>query len=101
MGVTGYDRLEQGADLEMELLILMVLSALVGLGCLGGAAWAVFGGEEVGVGRIFILLVGLMFAALFLGMAAWVARQGPLKNLGKKSGGETEAKPKETTPASS
>ncbi|MBI2819303.1 MAG: hypothetical protein HYX73_04920 [Acidobacteria bacterium] len=68
----------------MELLILTVLCALVGLGCLGGAVWAVVGGEDVGVELIFMLLVWLLFAALFLGMAGWIARQGPLKNLGKK-----------------
>lgn len=69
----------------MELLILTVLCALVGLGCLGGAVWAVVGGEDVGVELIFMLLVWLLFAALFLGMAGWIARQRPLKNLGKKA----------------
>jgi hypothetical protein len=69
----------------MELLILAALCALVGLGCLAGAAWAVVGGMDVGVELIFLLHVWLLFAALFLGMALWIARQGPLKNLGKNN----------------
>ena len=69
----------------MELLILTVLCALVGLGCLGGVAWAIVGGEDVGVELIFLLHVWLLFAALFLGVAVWIARQGPLKNFGKKA----------------
>ena len=85
----------------MELLILSVFCALVGLGCLGGAAWAVIGGEDVGVELIFLLHVWLLFAALFLGMAVWIARQGPLKNLGKKPDRGSEEKPKETAAASS
>ena len=69
----------------MELLILTLLCGLAGLGCLGGAAWAIVGREDVGVELIFMLLVWLLFAGLFLGLAAWIARQGPLRNLGKKS----------------
>lgn len=77
----------------MEMLILTVFCALVGLGCLGGVLWALTSGVEVGVGRIFVLLVGLLFAGLFLGMAGWIARQGPLKSLGKKGSSASEGKP--------
>ena len=63
----------------MELLVLTALCALIGLGCLGGAAFAILGAEDVGVERIFILLVWLLFAAMFLGMAAWIMRQRPLR----------------------
>ena len=80
----------------MELLVLTVLCGLVGLGCLGGAVWAVVGGEDVGVELIFLLHVWLLFAALFLGMAVWIARQGPLKNLGKKAPPVPENKPEES-----
>ena len=69
----------------MELLILTALCALLGLGCLGAAAWAVVGGTDVGVEMIFLLHVWLLLAAMFLGMAYWIARQGPLRDWGKKS----------------
>jgi len=85
----------------MELLIWAVLCALVGLGCLGGAAWAVIGGGDVGVELIFLLHVWLLFAALFLGMAVWIARQDPLKNLGNKPRRGSEEKSKETAATSS
>ncbi|MBI4480673.1 MAG: hypothetical protein HY651_11680 [Acidobacteria bacterium] len=70
----------------MELMILAALCALVGLGCLAGAVWAIVGGEDVGVELIFLLHVWLLLAALFLGMAVWIARQGPLRHLGQKGG---------------
>ena len=85
----------------MELLILTVLCGLVGLGCVGGAVWAVVGGEDVGVELIFLLHVWLLFAALFLGMAVWIARQGPLKNLGKKAPPSSENKLAESGKAAS
>ena len=74
----------------MELLILAVACALIGLGSLAGTAWVVLGGEDIGVERIFLLLVGLLLAAVFLGLAGWVARQGPLRNLAKKSPAQPE-----------
>jgi hypothetical protein len=76
----------------MELLVLTALCALIGLGCLGGATFAVLGAEDVGVERIFLVLVWLLFAALFLGLAAWIARQGPLRNLGKKAPAAPDSK---------
>ena len=68
----------------MEMVVLAVFCALLGLACVGGMAWAVVGGEDVGVGRIFLLLVWLILALLFFGMAAWIARQRMLLNPGKK-----------------
>ena len=85
----------------MELLILAVLCGLVGLGCLGGAVWAIVGGEDIGVELIFLLHVWLLFAALFLGMAVWIARQGPLKNLRRKAPAGSENKPAEAASAAS
>ena len=84
----------------MELLIWAALCALVGLACLGGAVWAVVGGLDVGVEMIFLLHVWLLFAAIFLGMAAWIMRQGPLKNLGKKPEAHAAEKTGETAKAS-
>ena len=68
----------------MEMVVLAVFCALLGLACVGGMAWAVVGGEDVGVGRIFLLLVWLILALLFFSMAAWIARQRMLLNPGKK-----------------
>jgi hypothetical protein len=75
----------------MELLVLIAFCALVGLGCLGGAAFAVLGGEDVGVGRIFLVIVWTMFAALFLGMAGWIARQIPVRKEEKKASNKVES----------
>ncbi len=69
----------------MEITILAIISALIGVGCLAGAAWAVISGLDVGVEVIFLVHTWLVLAAIFLGMAWWIARQGPLRNLGKKS----------------
>ncbi|MBI3933744.1 MAG: hypothetical protein HY316_03575 [Acidobacteria bacterium] len=84
-----------------ELIILSALCGVVGLGCLGGAAWAIVGAEDVGVERIFLVLTWLLFAALFLGMAGWIARQGPLRNLGRKLPAESEVKSAEAGKAAS
>jgi hypothetical protein len=81
----------------MELLILTALCGLIGLGCLGGAAWAIIGGEDVGVERIFLVLVWLLFGALFLGAAAWIARLGPLRAREKKAVEEPRAAEVEKT----
>jgi hypothetical protein len=77
----------------MELLVWSAVCALIGLGCLGGAAFAVLGAEDVGVERIFLVLVWLLFAALFGGMGFWIARQEPLRNLGKKAPAPEAANP--------
>ena len=85
----------------MELIVLACVCGLIGLGCLGGAAWAVLGGQDVGVELIFLVHVWLLFASLFLGMAVWIARQVPLKNLGKKAPAQPEEKPANTQKAAS
>ena len=79
----------------MELLIWSAVSALIGLGCLGGAVWAVVGGEDTGVERIFLVLVWMLFAALFLGMAAWIAKMGPLAELKRKKAAKVEEQKEE------
>ena len=79
----------------MELLIWSAFCALVGLGCLGGAAWAVLGGEDIGVERIFLVIVWLLFAGLFLGMAAWIAKLGALTS--KKASTEAEQEKQTST----
>ena len=68
----------------IELTVLAVICALVGLGCLGALGWALLGSEDNGVERIFLLHVWLILGLLFLGMSAWIARLGPLRDLGKK-----------------
>jgi len=62
----------------MELILLMVFSGLLGLGCLGAVGWVLLSGAEVGVERIFLVGMCLLLAALFFGMSGWIALQGPL-----------------------
>ena len=85
----------------MELKILTALCGLTGLGCLAGAGYAVLGSEDVGVEQIFLLLTWGLFGIVFLGMAQWIARLGPLKDLGKKrvAAPETETAPNTPPPA--
>jgi len=65
----------------MELILLMVFSGLLGLGCLGAVGWVLLSGAEVGVERIFLVGMCLLLAALFFGMSGWIALQGPLQKL--------------------
>ncbi|MBI4460501.1 MAG: hypothetical protein HY648_10645 [Acidobacteria bacterium] len=67
----------------LELIILFVFCVLVGLGCLGAMGWALLSPEEVGVGKIFLLIVSLLVALLFLGMATWIALRSPFRQLWK------------------
>lgn len=82
----------------MELIVLSALCALIGLGCLAGLAWAILGGVDTGVERIFLIHVWGLFAALFLGMAAWIYRQRPRqakKEAGSSPAAQAEEKPVE------
>ena len=81
----------------LELFLLSAISALLGLGCLGAVGWALVGAEDTGVEQIFLVLVWLLLAVVFLGMSAWIARQGPLKQLGKKPAEANFAKAKEAS----
>jgi hypothetical protein len=51
---------------------------------LAGIGWALLGSEDVGIERIFLLNVWGILGLLFLGLSAWIARQGPLRDLGRK-----------------
>jgi hypothetical protein len=62
-----------------ELTILAVVCGLLGLGCLGGAAFALLGGEDSGIERIFGVIVWAVIGISLLGAAQWIARQGPLR----------------------
>ena len=77
----------------LELIILFVFCVLVGLGCLGAVGWALLSSVEVGVEKIFLLMASLLSAALFFGMAAWMALQSPLRQLwkGEAKGAAPEA----------
>ncbi|MBI3895066.1 MAG: hypothetical protein HY313_03955 [Acidobacteria bacterium] len=67
----------------VELILLFAFCALLGLASLGAMGWALWSSEEVGVELIFLLMVCLISAALFWGMAAWMALQSPLRQLWK------------------
>ena len=80
----------------LELLLLLVFCVLIGLGCLGAIAWVVLSGEEIGVERIFLVIVSFLVASLFLGIAGWIITRSPLRTMGKP---EAAANPK-SAPAS-
>jgi len=77
----------------MELTVLAILCALIGLGCFGGIAWTLFGAEDAGVERIFLLLVWLLFGLIFLGLAGWIAKLGPLRRMAHKPAAESSPSP--------
>src|SRR3990167_5547428 len=83
----------------VELILLFSFCALVGLGCLGLLGWVVVSAESVGVERIFLLLVFALLGALFLGMAAWLARFTRLQTLWKPAAATAKAAPVEVNPA--
>ena len=80
----------------LELLLLLAFCVLIGLGCLGAIAWVVLGGEEIGVERIFLVIVSFLVASLFLGISGWIVTRSPLRALWKP---EATANPK-SAPAS-
>ncbi|MBI4460141.1 MAG: hypothetical protein HY648_08800 [Acidobacteria bacterium] len=67
----------------LESIILFVFLVLTGLASLGAIGWTLFSPVEVGVEKIFLLIVCLSVAALFLGGAAWMAVYSPLRRLWK------------------
>lgn len=69
-----------------ELTILAALCGLLGLGCFAGAAFALIGGEDVGIERIFGVIVWSVIGLSLLGAAQWIARMGPLSKKPKKDG---------------
>jgi hypothetical protein len=71
-----------------ELMILAGVCAVLGLGCLGGAGFALLGGEEVGVGRIFGVLVFGLIGISLLGAAQSIARTA--MGIGRKQSGNSQ-----------
>jgi hypothetical protein len=57
----------------MELLVLLVFCLLVALGCFGSIGWVFLSGVELGVERIFLVIVCSVLGFLFLGIAGWLA----------------------------
>lgn len=68
-----------------ELTILAAVCAVLGLGSLAGAGYAMFGGKDVAIERIFGVIVWGLIGISLLGAAQWIARMGPLA---KKPGGD-------------
>ena len=73
-----------------ELTILAALCGVLGLGCLAGAAFALFGGEDVGIERIFGVIVWSVIGISLLGAAHWIARMGPLRKKPKTDDDESK-----------
>ncbi|MBI1956077.1 MAG: hypothetical protein HYS38_06745 [Acidobacteria bacterium] len=78
----------------LELILLFVFCVVGGLACLGAMGWALLSSVEVGVEKIFLLIVSLLSAALFFGMAAWIALRSSLWQLWK---GEAKGAAPETS----
>lgn len=57
----------------MELLVLLVFCLLIALGCFGSIGWVFLSGVELGVERIFLVIVCSVLGFLFLGIAGWLA----------------------------
>lgn len=74
-----------------ELTILAAVCAVLGLGALAGAGYAMFGGKDVAIERIFAVMVWGLIGMALLGAAQWIARLGPCA---KKPSGEA---PREET----
>lgn len=81
----------------LELIVLLVVCALIGLAGLGAIGWTLLSGEELGVESIFLALVGLLLAGLFFGLSAWIARRSPLGELWRAKAA-AGAVPAETPP---
>ena len=67
----------------LELLLLFLFCVLIGLSCLGAMAWVLLSGAEIGVERIFLLMVGSLVAVLFFGFSGWLITRTPLRALWK------------------
>ena len=67
----------------LELLLLFLFCVLIGLGCLGAIAWVLLSGAEIGVERIFLLMVCSLVAVLFFGFSGWLVTRSPLRGLWK------------------
>lgn len=74
-----------------ELTILAAVCAVVGLGCLGGAGYALLGGKDVAIERIFAVIVWGLIGMALLGAAQWIARMGPLAGTRAGAGPDAEA----------
>ena len=81
----------------LELLLLLAFCVLDGLSCLEAIAWVVLSGEEIGVERIFLVIVSFLVASLFLGISGWIVTRTPFRALWKTE--EATANPK-SAPAS-
>ena len=58
----------------MELLIVAGICALLGLGSLAGAGFALLGGEDVAIERIFGVIVWGLIGMSLLGAAQYILR---------------------------
>lgn len=67
----------------LELLLLLLFCALIGIGCVGAIAWVLLSGAAIGVERIFLLIVCSLLAVLFFGISGWIATCTPLRTLWK------------------
>lgn len=81
----------------LELILLFAFCVLLGLGCLGVMGWVLLGSVETGVELIFLLIVCLSLAAVFFGMAAWIAWHDPVRQLWRSRVTKTAPETQKTT----
>lgn len=58
-----------------ELLLLLVFSLFIALACFGTIGWVFFSGVEIGVERIFLVIVCTVLGFLFVGISGWIGAQ--------------------------
>jgi len=58
-----------------ELLLLLAFCVLVALACFGAIGWVLLSGVEIGVERIFLIIVCSVLGFLFLGIAGWIVKR--------------------------
>jgi hypothetical protein len=76
----------------MELLLLLAFCLLVALGCFGAIGWVLLSGMELGVERIFLIIVCSVLGFLFLGIAGWIVSKSPVPTTAQSEAAPQPAK---------
>jgi uncharacterized membrane protein YfcA len=95
------------ADKMREQIAVAALCLIIGVGALGAAAWALITGQigRQGLDALFLILVCLLIAVMFLPFPVQLLRQGKWRELLKreksKAAEETAPAPAQKTPEGS
>ncbi len=78
-----------------ELLLLLVFCVFIALACFGSIGWVFLSGVEIGVERIFLVIVCTVLGFLFLGISGWIgARMLPVASAKPAANPNTPTAPK-------